>query len=244
MEEGKELRFVNVTKSYGRKVALQSFSCTFTAGITGILGPNGAGKSTMMHLLTDNIKRETGQILYQEQDILELGKSFRSVLGYMPQEQGLYDEFTGKNFLLYIAFLKGIRRKQAVRQIEELLELVHLTEKASKKIAAYSGGMRQRILFCQALLGNPEVVLLDEPTAGMDMEERIKITEYLEDYAKDKIVLWTTHIVSDIEKISSHILLLKDGRNKYFGGVEQLLENTNTDSLEKAYFYMMQGEPC
>lgn len=116
MEEPKSLKFVNVTKSYGKKLALQSFSCTFPIGITGILGPNGAGKSTMMHLLTDNIKRESGHILYGDQEILELGKSFCSVLGYMPQEQGMYDEFTGKNFLLYMAFLKGIGRKQALCQ--------------------------------------------------------------------------------------------------------------------------------
>ena len=208
MEEPKSLKFVNVTKSYGKKLALQSFSCTFPIGITGILGPNGAGKSKMMHLLTDNIKRESGQILYGDQEILELGKSFCSVLGYMPQEQGMYDEFTGKNFLLYMAFLKGIGRKQAL---------------------------------CQALLGDPEVVLLDEPTAGMDPQERTKITEYLKDYAKDKIVLWTTHIVSDIEKISSHILLIKDGKNRYFGSADQLMENTHTDFLEQAYFHMMQG---
>lgn len=236
------LEIKGVSKKYSEKWVLENFSCSFEPGITGVLGPNGAGKSTLMNLITDNVKRNGGEILYGGQEILQLGKSFRSILGYMPQEQGMYDEFSASAFLLYMAQLKGIRKKEAKKQIKELLELVTLTPVAHKKLYTYSGGMKQRILLCQALLGNPEVVILDEPTAGLDVEERIKLTEYIKEFSKNKVVLWSTHIVSDIEHTASHILLMKAGTNLVCAPVRQLLEETQSDHLSEAYLkYMSEG---
>ena len=229
-----------LSKRYGEKQVLSGFSCLFTEGITGVLGPNGAGKSTLMNLITDNIRRDEGTILYGDADILKLGSKYRAVLGYMPQEQGMYEDFSARSFLLYMAKLKGLKSKESTRQVEELLELVGLKEAAHRKLKQYSGGMRQRVLLCQALLGDPKVILLDEPTAGLDIEERIKITEYIEKLSKGRIVLWSTHIVSDIEQTASRVLILKKGRNLACETVERLCADTGTKNLSEAYLYYME----
>ena len=206
-----KLELINLTKQYGNFTALDHVSITFTEGITGILGANGAGKSTMMNLLTDNIPRTEGQILFDGTDILRLGRDFRSVLGYMPQQQGYYEHLTAQTFLSYMADLKAIPKKQAREEIEKLLEITNLSDVRHKKLGGYSGGMRQRVLLAQALLGDPKVVILDEPTAGLDPKERIRIRNFISSLSRGRIILLATHIVSDIESISDQILMMKHG---------------------------------
>lgn len=206
------LQFQNLTKTYGHTVALDHFTATMSEGVYGILGPNGAGKSTLMNLLTDTVTRDEGEILYEGEEILKQGKAFRAVLGYMPQQQGLYEEFTARHFLCYMAGMKRLNPRQAKEQIPRLLSLVGLSAQADRKIKSFSGGMKQRVLLTQALLGDPKVLVLDEPTAGLDPEERIRIRNYISEISDQKIVLFATHVVSDIESIAEQVLLLDQGR--------------------------------
>ncbi len=208
-----ELIISNLNKTYkkGAVKALDDFSITLTPGVYGLLGPNGAGKSTLMNIITDNLNADSGEVIYNGENIKKLGKNFRAVLGYMPQQQGLYDDFTLNRFLWYMAALKGLKRKEAKEKITKLLETVNLTDSAHKKLGAFSGGMKQRALIAQALLNEPEILILDEPTAGLDPKERIRIRNFISEIAKDKIVLISTHVVSDIEFIAKEIILLKEG---------------------------------
>lgn len=205
------LEIKNLKKNYGKTEALKNFNYTFENGIYGLLGANGAGKSTLMNLITDNIKRTGGSILYGKEDILTMGGSFRKLVGYMPQQQGFYEHFSARTFLYYIAELKGIRKKDAKLQIENLLQVVNLSKAADKKIGGFSGGMKQRVLLAQALLGNPEILLLDEPTAGLDPKERINFRKYVEGLSVNKIILISTHVVSDVENIADRIIIMKQG---------------------------------
>ena len=230
-----ELVIKDLTKKYGEKVALRDFSYTFTPGIYGILGANGAGKSTLMNLITDNVKRNEGQILWNGTDILKQGASFRALLGYMPQQQGMYSDFSARAFLRYMADVKGIKRKRANTQIEELLELVNLKADAHKKLGGFSGGMRQRVLLAQALLGEPQILILDEPTAGLDPKERLRLRKYIADLAENRIVFLTTHIVSDIESIATDVLLMKDGALVKHGTPEELIQSVQGKDLEDVY---------
>lgn len=207
-----KLELIDLTKQYGNYTALDHANITFTEGIYGILGANGAGKSTMMNLLTDNITRTGGKILFNGTDILDLGKDFRCVLGYMPQQQGFYENMTAQTFLFYMAELKGVPKKQAAREIDDLLEVTNLSHVRHKKLGGYSGGMKQRVLLAQALLGDPQVVILDEPTAGLDPKERIRIRNFISSLSRNRIILLATHIVSDIEYISDQILMMKKGQ--------------------------------
>lgn len=206
------LEIKNLTKYYGSHCALDDFSVTLTNGIYGLLGANGAGKSTLMSLITDNLKRTSGEILCDGEDILKLGKGFRTRLGFMPQQQGYYENMSARAFVLYMAALKGLPKKEARRQTDELLKTVNLYDVKHKKIGEFSGGMKQRVLLAQALLGSPDVLLLDEPTAGLDPKERIRIRNFISEIAEDKIVLISTHVVSDIEFIAKEIILLKSGK--------------------------------
>lgn len=246
-----ELRIEGLTKQYGQKKALDAFSVTFTEGLYGILGANGAGKSTLMNLITDNISRTSGDILFDGTDILKLGKAFRTKVGYMPQQQGFYEQFSGRAFLHYMAELKEIPRKQAKVQVEELLKLVNLDGDAHRKVGGYSGGMKQRLLLAQALLGDPSILILDEPTAGLDPKERIRLRNYIADLGRNKIVLLATHIVSDIETIAGQVVLMQDGKLVRQGSVEELLEEMKEKqvtpiggnlSLEDVYLYYLGGE--
>ena len=207
-----ELRIENLTKHYGGHCALDEVTICLHPGVYGLLGPNGAGKSTLMNLLTDTVRRESGSIYYNGKEILELGRTYRKAVGYMPQQQGYYEEFTVIRFLYYIAALKGLRRAEAKGEIRRLLEVVGLPDCLHKKMGSLSGGMRQRILLVQALLGEPRLLLLDEPTAGLDPEERIRIRNYISAIATERIVLLATHVVSDVESIAEEILLLRRGR--------------------------------
>ena len=206
-----EIRIENLTKHYGSNCALKDFTVTLKPGVYGLLGPNGAGKSTLMGLLTDTVKRETGKILCEGKDILEMGTAFRKLVGYMPQQQGYYEEFSVGRYLHYMAALKGMGRKQAKKEIKELLEVVGLSYCLHKKMGSLSGGMRQRILLAQSLLNDSKILLLDEPTAGLDPEERIRIRNYISALASDKIILLATHVVSDVESIAEQVLLLRKG---------------------------------
>ena len=228
-----ELQLEHLSKTYGTVQALKDISYTFKPGIYGILGANGAGKSTMINLITDNVARDKGSaggsILYDGQDILKLGSRFRGIIGYMPQQQGFYEDFSPKAFLRYMAEIKGIKEKkkkgQTVKeQIDELLEVVNLTGVAYKKIGGFSGGMKQRVLLAQALLGDPDILILDEPTAGLDPKERIAIRNYIAELSRNKIILFATHVVSDIECIADYVLLLKKGEIIAMGTPVELIE--------------------
>lgn len=230
------LEIKNLTKHYGSKCALRDFSCAIGPGILGIIGPNGAGKTTLMNLITDNVSREVGEILYDGTDILKLGKSFRRVLGFMPQEQGMYDELSARAFLIYMAGLKEVHGKKAREQVEDLLQLVDLQDAAHRKLGGFSGGMRQRILLAQALLGEPKVVILDEPTVGMDPAERLRVSEYIKEISKERIVLWSTHILSDVEAFADSLLIMDSGKLLAHDTPSGLLREHHAGSLEELYF--------
>lgn len=206
-----ELKIENLSKSFGEVKALNHMSFTFTPGVYGILGPNGAGKSTLINLITGNIARQEGQILWNGREILKGNREYRKILGYMPQQQGYYEDFTAGAFLMYMAHLKGLDRRTAKNRSRELLQIFNLESARNKRIGGFSGGMRQRLLLAQALLNDPELLILDEPTAGVDPQERIHIRNYISQIATNRIVLLATHIVSDIEAIAKEILLLKSG---------------------------------
>ena len=209
-----KLEIKNISKTYkkGTVKALDDFSVTLTPGVYGLLGPNGAGKSTLMNIITDNLNSDSGKVLYNDEDIKKLGKNYRTVLGYMPQQQGLYDDFTLNRFLWYMSALKGLKKKESKDKITSLLDTVNLTGSAHKKLGGFSGGMKQRVLIAQALLNDPKILILDEPTAGLDPKERIRIRNFISEIAEDKIVLISTHVVSDIEFIAKEIVLLKQGK--------------------------------
>ncbi|MBR5339164.1 MAG: ATP-binding cassette domain-containing protein [Lachnospiraceae bacterium] len=226
----------NLTKHYGSKCALQDFSCAIGPGILGIIGPNGAGKTTLMNLITDNVSREAGEILYDGTDVLKLGKNFRRILGFMPQEQGMYDELSARAFLIYMAGLKEVHGKKAREQVEDLLQLVDLQDAAHRKLGGFSGGMRQRILLAQALLGDPRVVILDEPTVGMDPAERLRVSEYIKEISKERIVLWSTHILSDVESFADSLLIMDSGKLLAHDTPSGLLREHHAGSLEELYF--------
>ena len=173
----------NLTKEYGNIKALDNVSLKMTEGIYGLLGPNGAGKSTLINLLTDNTKRTSGKILCDGIDILKMGAAYRTMIGYMPQQQSLYEDFTAANFLKYMAGIKGMKASEARKVIPQLLEKVHLTEAAHRKTGGFSGGMKQRLLLAQAMLSDPKILILDEPTAGLDTMERINLRNLLNDHS-------------------------------------------------------------
>lgn len=205
------LAFENISKVFQETVALEKINITMSSGVYGLLGPNGAGKTTMMKIMTDLIPPSTGRVLLDGQDIAVMGAGYRKKLGYLPQDFGVYPSFTAEQFLLYIARLKGLSKYEAKRQTDDLLAMVGLEEKTRKKLKGFSGGQKQRVGIAQALLGNPEILVLDEPTAGLDPEERIRFRGIISALSQQKIVLLSTHIVSDLEAIANHIILLKKG---------------------------------
>ena len=220
-----ELLVKNINKTYGKKKrALCDVTMSFTPGIYGLLGPNGSGKSTLMNIITDNLKADGGVVLYDGESIHKRKEAYRAKIGYMPQQQAIYDNFTGEEFMWYMAALKGLDKKQAESRIESLIAMVNLGEEKGKKIGSYSGGMKQRILIAQALLNDPDILIMDEPTAGLDPSERIRIRNFLSEISENKIIIIATHIVSDIEFIAKEIILLKAGEIIDHGSPQQLLD--------------------
>lgn len=210
-----ELSIDRLTKQYQNKIAVDRISLRLNTGIYGLLGANGAGKTTLMRMVCGILKPTSGTITFDGIDVSE--ERYRSMLGYLPQDFGYYPEFTGEDFLLYMAALKGMRKPQARRKTVELLKLVSLHDVAKKKIKTYSGGMKQRLGIAQALLNQPKLLVLDEPTAGLDPKERVRFRDLIKDLGKDSIVLLSTHIVSDIEHIADDILMMKSGQLIYQG---------------------------
>ncbi|MBD5088043.1 MAG: ATP-binding cassette domain-containing protein [Clostridiales bacterium] len=221
-----ELILNHLSKSYdgGKTFALNDFTKTLHSGVYGLLGANGAGKSTLMNLMTQNLKPDNGNIIWNGKQINSMGKDYRSLLGYMPQQQNLYDNFTGEEFLWYMASLKGLKKKQAGENINCLLKTVNLEKARFKRIHTYSGGMKQRLLIAQALLNDPSILVMDEPTAGLDPQERIRIRNFISEIASGKIVILATHVISDIEFIAKEILLVRQGELIQQGEPKELLE--------------------
>lgn len=205
------LEIHNLSKSYGSKKALENINCSFSEGIYGLLGPNGAGKSTLINILVNNLVQNTGEVLFNGKDIRSLGEKYRSLLGFMPQQQSLFDSFTARRFLGYMGTLKGMEKKKLNERIDEVLSMVNLTDAADKRLGSFSGGMKQRILIAQAILNDPKILILDEPTAGLDPKERIRIRNMVSEIAFSKLVLIATHVVTDVEFISNEIMILKQG---------------------------------
>jgi len=218
------LEIKNLTKKYGDFTAVNQINLTLDTGVYGILGANGAGKSTFLNLITDNIKRTAGEILYDGRDILTMGAAYRKKVGYTPQLQGMYEEFTAGQFLRYIGALKGMKHKACKEQTRELLALVGLDKHAHQKLGTFSGGMRQRILLAAAMLDDPEILILDEPTAGLDPEERIRLRNHIAELSKNRIVLLATHVVSDIECVAEKVILMKKGEVLRFASPTDLME--------------------
>lgn len=237
------LELKQITRRYGTKQALDHVSLTLENGIYGLLGPNGAGKSTLMNIITGNLRPTSGTVLWNGKNIHDMGAAYRSLLGYAPQQQGLYDTFTGIRFLSYMATLKGISKKEQKSEIQRVLDYVNLTEKAYRPIGTYSGGMKQRILVAQAILGDPHLVVLDEPTAGLDPKERVRIRENIRNISGDKIILVSTHVVSDIESIANEIILLREGKIVDHDTVPSLCKkNGDVKNLEQVYLQVFGEE--
>lgn len=228
-----KLTIRDLNKSYGKTRALTDFSYEFTPGIYGILGANGAGKSTLFGMLTDTLHRQSGEILWDDTDILKLGRGFRAKLGYMPQAQGYYPQMSAREYLCYMGEVKGLPRKELTQEADRLLSAVDLKEVAHRKLGQFSGGMRQRALLAQAMLGSPELLILDEPTAGVDPRERIRIRSIIAELARDKIVLLATHVVTDVECIANQVLLMNKGKLVLSGSPEELIASIQGKAVEK-----------
>lgn len=219
-----ELSIDRLTKYYKNKIAVDCVSAALKPGVYGLLGANGAGKTTLMRMLCAILDSTSGEVFLNGKDIIEMGADYRNVLGYLPQDFGYYPGYTAMEFLMYISALKGIPKNIAKKRAVELLEEVGLDNVANKKVKTFSGGMKQRVGIAQALLNNPEILILDEPTAGLDPKERVRFRNLLSDYAEDRIVILSTHIVSDIEAIADEVLLMKKGKFALQGSVPELIK--------------------
>lgn len=220
-----ELKLNNLTKKFGDFTAVDHVNLTMTNGVYGLLGVNGAGKTTLMRMLCTLVKPTGGTITYGGKNILQLDGGYRKLLGYLPQEFGFYPEFTVQDYLLYIASIKGIRPAVAKKRAKELIGKVGLAKAANKKMRMLSGGMKRRAGIAQAMLNDPRILILDEPTAGLDPNERIRFRNLISELSEERLVLLSTHIVSDIEYIANEIWLMKDGRIIQQGTLDQMLSS-------------------
>ena len=212
----------SLSKNYGKVQALKNVSFKIDTGVYGLLGPNGAGKSTMIRIITGSMRASSGEVLYKGSRIRENEKAYKKILGYVPQRQGMYDSFTAARFLEYMAVLKELKRKEIPEEVERVLKIVGLQEDALRRLGGFSGGMKQRVLIAQALLGDPRIIILDEPTAGLDPKERIKIRNFISRIGENRTILLATPVVSDVESIAREILLLGDGELKDKGTPREL----------------------
>lgn len=220
-----ELKVENLTKNFGGFTAVNHLSLTMTSGVYGLLGVNGAGKTTLMRMLCTLLKPSEGSISYNGKDIFQLDADYRKLLGYLPQDFGFYPEFTVQDYLLYIATIKGIKRTVAKKRVKELIAQVGLNKVANRKMKKLSGGMKRRAGIAQAMLNNPKILILDEPTAGLDPNERIRFRNLISELSEERLVLLSTHIVSDIEYIANEILLMKDGSLIHKGTSDELIQS-------------------
>lgn len=229
-----ELCIDRLTKQYENKIAVDQVSLQLTNGVYGLLGANGAGKTTFMRMLCGILKPTSGTVTFDGMDVSS--EEYRAELGYLPQDFGYYPDFNGMDFLLYMASLKGLTKTEAKRKSKKLLELVSLSDVAKKKIATYSGGMKQRLGIAQALLNDPKIIILDEPTAGLDPKERVRFRNLIKELGTESIVLLSTHIVSDIEHIADTVLMMKAGQIVFNGSADEI------DDLEKFYLDEFEEE--
>lgn len=220
-----KLTIENISKTFKDKQAVTGFSAELSEGVYALLGPNGAGKTTLMRMLADILNPSSGRILLDGNDISIMGNRYRDILGYLPQEFGLYRNFTAIRFLSYFARLKGLNKQETTTRVDEVLELVNLQKDRKRKLKTYSGGMKRRLGIAQALLNDPKLLIVDEPTAGLDPQERVRFRNLLSEIAGDRIVLLSTHIVSDIEYIAKEVLLMRQGTLIQRSTSEQLLDN-------------------
>ncbi|MBZ9686912.1 ABC transporter ATP-binding protein [Clostridium estertheticum] len=220
-----KLMLENISKKYKEKYAVKNLKLELTPGVYGLLGPNGSGKTTLMRIMTDILNPTGGRVILNGEDIQVMGDRYRDILGYLPQNFGVYKDFTAHRFLMYISALKGLDTRSAERKVDELLDLVNLKAVSKKRLGTFSGGMKQRIGIAQALLNDPKILILDEPTTGLDPKERIRFRNLISDMSKDKIIIFSTHIVSDIEYISKEVLLLKAGELIEKDSIDNILRN-------------------
>lgn len=222
-----ELKTIELTKKFGSKAAVNGLNITLSNGVYGLLGANGAGKTTLMRLLCNIQNPTSGKILLNGKNIVGLGEKYRELLGYLPQYFGYYPNFTALDFLLYIAALKGLSEKTAKKKSKELLEAVGLSAESKHKIQTFSGGMKQRLGIAQAMLNDPHILILDEPTAGLDPKERVRFRNLISVFAKKRIVILSTHIVSDVEFIAEKIIMMKSGQVVHFGKPQEITAEIN-----------------
>lgn len=246
------LEIINISKAYKSRTAfkgstavhaLSNISLTFSPGFYGVLGPNGAGKSTLMNIIVGNLRQDEGLVLWNGQDIRRMGKKYRKILAYVPQQQTLYDNYTGRRFLYYVAALKGVPKTEVESRTEKAASVVNLSNELEKRLSAYSGGMKQRLLVAAALLDDPQLIIMDEPMAGLDPKERVQLREFLKDIAKNSMVIVSSHVVSDIERPSDKMLILKKGHLIDFAPPKELIaEYHSTDGMEGVYMTLFENE--
>lgn len=230
------LEIKGVSKKYGEKEALHHIDLQLSEGVYALLGPNGAGKSTLMKIITDSLLPTEGNVMWDGMSILEMNNGFREILGYMPQQQGMYDEFTGRLFLNYMGVLKNIPKDKIKDEIEKVAAFVNLTEVIDRPVGTYSGGMKQRIMMAQAILGTPKLLIMDEPTAGLDPIERVRTRNLILQLSKESIVLVATHVVSDIESIAKEVIIINTGMIVAKGSPQSLIEEyAPQKGLEEVY---------
>ncbi|BBK78166.1 ABC transporter ATP-binding protein [Clostridium butyricum] len=222
-----KLEIKNLTKIYGKKRANDGITVTLENGVYGLLGPNGAGKTTLMKQITTLIKPDKGEILYNGKDIFNMDDKYRNIIGYLPQEFGVYKNFTAKQFLQYVGALKGMSEKNLNSKVNELLELVGLYDVRNKSIGKFSGGMKRRVGIAQVLLNDPKIIVLDEPTAGLDPQERTRFRNLIAKISRDKIIILSTHIISDIESVAKETIMIKEGKLLMKGTHREILSDMN-----------------
>ena len=217
-----ELFIDRLTKQYGKKLAVDRFTLKLHRGIYGLLGPNGSGKTTLMRMLADVLRPTTGEITLDGADIHKLDETYRDKIGYLPQDFGYHRDFTATDFLMYFSAVKGLEKNIAKNRSREVLNMVGLENEAKSKIKSFSGGMLQRLGIAQVLLNDPEILILDEPTAGLDPKERIRFRNIISDFSGDRIILLSTHIVSDVEYFADQVVMMKRGELLTQGSVGEL----------------------